>query len=271
MLTNYNSRNANRAMVNNAAALAGVIARRAVDQLTSKGVNAISEYLGGRQANLPKSEFRGGSIIGLRATNVRSKASKKKRKIKRRSAGSFDTIPRGPSPCDRITVTLREVLILANTAANVCDTYYQFACNYTAGRDMRTWLPRAGTTLSSGFSYFHVRRIGLSFQSTLAYTSTGYIGLGIDPDVDHAAPGGLAAVARHDPSKFGDVKDSHDLVWVPGDTVQGEDKFTQAASTAEPSRINQAVLQIYSANSELNAVQLGVIAIQAEVTFYGLK
>jgi len=271
MLTTRNQR---ARATNVAAALAGTIARRAVDQLTTKGVNAIGEYLsGGRQANMPKTEYRGGAIASLRSqATIAPRASKKKRSRRRnRNQPNQLGIPGSPPNIDRIVVTLRDVIDVLNTSTGVLNQYYQLACVYTAGQDMRTWLPRAGTTLTSAFRFFRIRKACFSFQSTLAYTSTGYIVLAVDPAPDVTTPGSLSASIRHDPSVMGDVKDSHEMIWSPRSNRDSLDHLTNTQATVTaPEDISQGTIQLYSNNSEASAARLGLIAVFVEIEFYGL-
>lgn len=269
MLTTRNNKNG-------LAAIAGVVSRGLINELARNSVNYVGDALtGGRQANLPRPEFKGGAIVRMQKMPRPQKKGRNKKKSRARVGP--DSIARLPSGFDggpvddRITVTLRDALSISNTAAGVTSIWLQFACVYTATRDMRTWLPRAGTTLATSFRFFKIKKARFCFQPTLAYTSSGYVTIGVEPAPDAVGPATLGDVVKHHPSVLGDVKDAHSIVWVPGDNTEGLDKLTNAgAVVTAPEAICQGVFQLQSGNSELIAVQIGILTYEVDIEFFGL-
>jgi len=261
MLMTRNNRNA-------AAAIAGLVARKAVDSLSSNAVKYVGDYLtgGARPASSTQPTYVGGSIQKLGTIHPR-KGKKRLRKRRQKSAPSRNPPGFGN---DRIRVTLRDMRTAVNTAASTCDQYYQLAINFTANQDMRTWLARANT-LSGSFRFFKVRRLIFEFTPSLAYTSPGYIALGVDPDPSAAAPGAASNVFRHNPSCLGDIKDKHQLIWTPGDDNESLDHIVNAgAITTAPTTICQGSIQIYSQNTEANAAVIGYFVYEVDIEFWGL-
>lgn len=259
------------------AAVAGTVTRGLVNELARNAVSYVGNQLtGGRQANLPRQEFGGGSIVRMSKAQGPRRQQAKRKKSRRQSRRNGNLVSRLPSSMggtvdDRIRVTFRDALVLSNSGAGTTSLYYQLATTYTVTHDMRTWLPRAGTTMSSAFRFFHVTRAVFCFQPTLAYSSSGYVVLGVDPTPDAVAPTAIGDVIRHHPSVVGDVKDAHSIIWVPGDDTENQDKLVNLAGTVTaPEHICHGVVQIFSNNSEAVNAQFGLLTYEVDVEFFGL-
>jgi hypothetical protein len=265
MITTRNQKNV-------AAAIAGTVARSLVSQIATKSANVLGSYLNGdgRGANQSHASVRGGAIQRITSSAV-PRTRKRSKAAKGRRNRNTERVNRGVvTPHDRIRVTLREVVGIANTGAGVYDQYFQFANDYTAGHDFGTFLPRA-RTLAGAFRFCRVMKAGFTFQPILAYSATGYMTLGVDPSPNAGAPGGIGNVFRHDPSIMGDVKDAHSLVWTPQDDMENQDKLTTTlAGAIAPEHICSAVFQLYSVNGEAAAATIGYLAYEFDIEFFGL-
>jgi len=226
------------------------------------------QYYDSRGAALPQASATGGGIRAIRAVPTK-KRRKGRRKRRANRMLMSDTIP--SIGADRIRVSLRDAIALNNTSAGVLSTYYQLANFYSTGYDFQTWLPRAAT-IAGAFRYFKVTRATFTYQPTQAYTTTGWVALGLDPDPSKGTAGNIGDIIRHDPSTAGDVKDRHMISWSPMDDSEDLDKLTNASGiTTSPGNICQGVLQLNSSNNLASAANLGYLIYDIEVEFFGLQ
>jgi hypothetical protein len=153
----------------------------------------------------------------------------------------------------------------------VCNTFYSIAVTYTTGDDFSNWLPRA-RTISGSFRFFKVRKIHMVFQPTQAYTATGYFAMGVDPDPSAGNPGGISSVIRHSPATVGDIKDRHEIIWLPGDDTEELDKLCDSGTSSQsaPATICQGSIQFYSANNAAASALLGILVYDVDIEFWGL-
>jgi len=117
-----------------------------------------------------------------------------------------------------------------------------------------------------------VNRIRLTFQPTQAYSVTGFIAIGVDPDPSYVSPGSVSTVIRHDPSTLGDIKDRHEICWTPDDDIEQLDHLvnTGNASSSNATSISQGTIQIYTENSAGNGNNLGFLFYEVDIEFWGL-
>lgn len=268
MLAKYNKKDINAALLNSLAAAAGYGSRKVVDALSKQVLDYTNNQMfGGHGASGPRLQSSGGSIRAMKM--VPPKGSKRGKRGKK--SAKTEPIPRAFND-SRIRVCLRDVISVTNTAANTAAGFYQLACSFTAARDMRTWCPRAGTTLAGAFRYFKVCKVTFSFQPQLPYTSSGTMVLGVDPDPNAPSPTNSTDVYKHPASIMGDIKDAHSLVWIPGNNAQNIDKLTNSAGVVSaPLEISEGTVQYFSLNSEISGAVLGNFLVELEVEYYGLQ
>lgn len=244
--------------------LVNQVAKYAVDKAADAAQGIMSNYSGmGRQAMAPSGENRTRSF-------VLKQPKRRNNNRRRRGRGNMGN-PRSNLGNDRIRVCLSDAFELKNTAVLKHGSHLQIANVYTAGKDFRTWLPRAAS-MSASFRFFKVNKVTMHFRSYTPYTVGGYVCMGVDPAPDIGDPTTVADVVRHSPHVLGDLKDGHTLVWTPGNDEESLDHLTNAIATiTAPASICQGSIQIVSANSVNDTTTIiGVLTYEVDIEFYGL-
>jgi thioesterase domain-containing protein len=260
-----------RAAANTALSLASDLLTRYGPQMASSAGRYARNYLdSGRGASSIQPSYSGNPVVMVRPKGPKRRKAKKKNRRRKARISASDTQMLATPRNDRIRVILKDSFQAVNNSANQAQLYYQLANVYTATHDFQTWLPRA-TTLSVAFANFKIHKFHMVFQPTLAYSSTGVLCMGVDPNPANGNAPSVSAIIKHIPSTLGDIKDRHELIWTPGDDQEDLDHYTNLGSVTAPASISQGTVQIFSTNSEANNAILGYFIVEVDIEFFGLQ
>jgi hypothetical protein len=178
-----------------------------------------------------------------------------------------------PLAGDGISVVLRGVYSVTNTALNTCAFYTPLGAVSGAGP------VHLGLTVSklnnfyAMYDWSRIRHITFTYRPQVAFSTVGWVGMAIDPQPRAVAPTGVSSVSRHYHSFVGDVKEpailsidqsklstlgGNSLTWYLNDT------------SADIEWRVPGVFQMYSSNDQANGVLLGQLEVTAVMEFKGL-
>lgn len=248
---------------------AAVTAARALTPIFERAVTTMMQPGASRRALFtPEVE------VAVRNAPPNGGGRRQARRARQRSQqqlGPVGRLPRGPPATNSTSarMTFKDVFGIADTAAGVSAYYVPLGISTTlAASPLGVQVPRLGT-VSGCFKTFYINTIKATFVPNSGYTTGGSVCIGFDSDPLSGTPIGYGGVVRHMSNVFGDIKDQLMVTYRPGQDGKNDPKQVTAAAGRDEDALSFGVLQLYSANTQANQINIGNLFIEVDVSFIG--
>lgn len=130
-------------------------------------------------------------------------------------------------------------------------------------------VPRLAT-VATAYREFKILSVAFSYFSQVNDQTSGYLAMGVDPQVSAGTPTGRGAVVRHPVAVMGDIKDRYTMAYRPSIDGKVSPKYiSPSAGVTSSDELSYGTFQVYSANSGAAAALMGTIQFVVTVQFMG--